>query len=154
MYGRLITNDIKKSKLVTAATTIFIAITAMLVSLAAILVINLAGSIDGMMERAKTPHFMQMHSGAINQGKLETFAQSQPNIDEWQVLDFLNVENSELFIAGKAMTDSVQDNGFSVQSEKFDFLVDTRIGLFSQQLERSIYRFFMSEKEWLKKAIQ
>ena len=47
MYGRLITNDIKKSKLVTAATTIFIAITAMLVSLAAILIINLAGSIDG-----------------------------------------------------------------------------------------------------------
>ena len=125
MYGRLITNDIKKSKLVTAATTIFIAITAMLVSLAAILVINLAGSIDGMMERAKTPHFMQMHSGQIDQRKMEDFAKSQPNLADWQVLDFLNVDNTELFIAGKPMTDSVQDNGFSVQSKKFDFLVDT-----------------------------
>ncbi|MBO0410208.1 FtsX-like permease family protein [Enterococcus hulanensis] len=126
MYGRLITNDIKKSKLVTAATTIFIAITAMLVSLAAILVINLAGSIDGMMERAKTPHFMQMHSGQIDQRKMEDFARSQPNLADWQVLDFLNVDNTELFIAGKPMTDSVQDNGFSVQSKKFDFLVDTK----------------------------
>lgn len=126
MYGRLITNDIKKSKLVTAATTIFIAITAMLVSLAAILIINLAGSIDGMMERAKTPHFMQMHSGALDQSKLEEFAEAQSNLADWQVLDFLNVDNSELFIAGKPMTESVQDNGFSVQSEQFDFLVDTK----------------------------
>lgn len=126
MYGRLITNDIKKSKLVTAATTIFIAITAMLVSLAAILIINLAGSIDGMMERAQTPHFMQMHSGTLDRSKLEDFANAQSNLEEWQVLDFLNVDNSELFIAGDPMTDSVQDNGFSVQSEKFDFLLDTQ----------------------------
>ncbi|MDT2522659.1 ABC transporter permease [Enterococcus raffinosus] len=150
MYGRLITNDIKKSKLVTAATTIFIAITAMLVSLAAILVINLAGSIDGMMERAKTPHFMQMHSGAINQGKLETFAQSQSNIAEWQVLDFLNVENSELLIAGKAMTDSVQDNGFSVQSEKFDFLVDTKDRIV-QPAAGEVYLPILYEREGMAK---
>lgn len=126
MYGRLITNDIKKSKLVTAATTIFIAITAMLVSLAAILVINLAGSIDGMMEHAQTPHFMQMHSGTLDRSKLEDFAKAQSNLADWQVLDFLNVDNSELFIAGEPMTDSVQDNGFSIQSEKFDFLLDTQ----------------------------
>ncbi|MGL9731225.1 ABC transporter permease [Enterococcus sp. DIV0756] len=126
MYSRLITNDIKRSKLVTAATTIFIAITAMLVSLAAILMINLAGSIDGMMERAKTPHFLQMHSGAIDREKLTDFAESQRNLDDWQVLDFLNVDNSDLLIAGEPLTDSVQDNGFSVQSERFDYLLDTK----------------------------
>ncbi|MBO0454641.1 ABC transporter permease [Candidatus Enterococcus murrayae] len=124
MYGRLIINDIKKSKLATAATTILLTITTMMVSLVAILTINLSGSIDEMMERAKTPHFMQMHSGMIHKKQLEDFAKVQTNLADWQVLDFLNVENTKLFIAGKPMTDSIQDNGFSVQSKKFDFLLD------------------------------
>lgn len=150
MYGRLITNDIKKSKLVTAATTIFIAFTAMLVSLAAILVINLAGSIDSMMERAKTPHFMQMHSGELDKNKLEDFADAQQNLADWQVLNFLNVDNSELFIAGEPLTDSVQDNGFSVQSEKFDFLVDTKDRIIQPQVGE-VYLPIIYEREGIAK---
>lgn len=150
MYGRLITNDVKNSKLVTAATTIFIAITAMLVSIAAILMINLAGSIDSMMERAKTPHFMQMHSGDMDKSKLEDFAESQRNLADWQVLDFLNVDNSELFIAGEPMTDSVQDNGFSVQSEKFDFLVDTKDRIIQPQVGE-VYLPIIYEREGIAK---
>ena len=45
---------------------IFVAAAAMLVSLAAILMVILSGALDTLMTKAKSPHFMQMHSGEID----------------------------------------------------------------------------------------
>lgn len=124
MYLRIIRNDMSKSKLVTLTTTIFIAAAAMLVSLAAILIVNLSGALDSMMTQARTPHFMQMHSGEIDTARLESFAKQNSNVDEFQVLKFLNMDGSQFRFGDYSLTDSVQDNGFSVQSEKFDYLLD------------------------------
>ncbi|SMF69393.1 putative ABC transport system permease protein [Paenibacillus uliginis N3/975] len=124
MYYRIIRNDISKSKLITLTTTIFVAAAAMLVSLSAILVVNLSGSIDTLMKQAKTPHFMQMHSGDIDTVRLADFAEQNSNVDEYQVLEFLNVDGAQIVIDGNSLADSVQDNGFSTQSEKFDYLLD------------------------------
>jgi putative ABC transport system permease protein len=103
---------------------IFIATAAMLVSLAAILVVNLAGAIDTLMTQAKTPHFMQMHAGEIDAMQLTAFAEQNGDIDEFQVLEFLNVDGARIVFEESSLADSVQDNGFSVQSEKFDYLLD------------------------------
>lgn len=124
MYYRIIRNDISKSKLITLTTTIFVAAAAMLVSLAAILVINLSGAIDTLMTQAKTPHFMQMHSGEIDAGRLQAFAEKNPNVDEFQVLEFLNMDGSKFRFGDRTLANSVQDNGLSIQSEKFDYLLD------------------------------
>ena len=43
MYYRIIRNDVQKNKAITLTTSIFVAAAAMLVSLAAILVVNLSG---------------------------------------------------------------------------------------------------------------
>ncbi len=124
MYYRIIRNDILKSKAITLTTMIFVAAAAMLVSLAVILVINLSGSIDTLMTRAKTPHFMQMHSGEINSARLTTFAEQNGNVDEFQVLEFLNVDGARIIFDERSLADNIQDNGFSTQSEKFDYLLD------------------------------
>ncbi|MEH6943643.1 ABC transporter permease [Bacillus sp. JJ722] len=124
MYYRIIRNDIIKSKLITFTIMIFVAAAAMLVSLSAILVVNLTGAIDTLMTQAKTPHFMQMHSGKLDTGRLETFAEQNSNVDEFQVLEFINVDGARIVIDGKSLADNVQDNGFSTQSEKFDYLLD------------------------------
>ena len=73
MYYRTIRNDIQRNKAITLAIMFFVAAAAMLVSLAAILVVNLSGAIDAMMTRAKTPHFMQMHTGDLDFERLESF---------------------------------------------------------------------------------
>lgn len=65
MYSRIMCNDILKNKVITLITMIFIAIAAMLVSLAATLTINLSGALDTLMTKAQTPHFLQMHSGKL-----------------------------------------------------------------------------------------
>lgn len=124
MYYRIIRNDILKSRLITLTTVVFVAAAAMLVSLAAILVVNLTGAIDALMTRAKTPHFMQMHSGKIDTARLTAFAEQNGNVDVFQVLEFLNVDGAEIVIGGNSLAGNVQDNGFSTQSGKFDYLLD------------------------------
>lgn len=124
MYGRIIRNDMIRSKAATLITALFVAAAAMLVSLAAILAVNLAGAIDSLMTQAKTPHFMQMHSGEIDTARLAAFAEQNGHVDQFQVLEFLNVDGARIMLGEQSLADNVQDNGFSVQSERFDFLLD------------------------------
>ncbi|RCX18557.1 putative ABC transport system permease protein [Fontibacillus phaseoli] len=124
MYYRIIRNDIAKSKLITLATMFFVAAAAMLVSLAVMLVVNLSGAIDTLMTRAETPHFMQMHTGEIDTARLTEFAERNGHVDEFQVLEFLNMDGARIRLGDTSLADNVQDNGFSIQSEKFDYLLD------------------------------
>ncbi|NYE07335.1 putative ABC transport system permease protein [Bacillus niacini] len=124
MYFRIIRNDILRSKVITLTTMIFVSAAAMLVSLAAILIINLSGALDTLMTQAKTPHFMQMHSGEIDTARLKSFAEQHKNVEEYQVVEFLGMDGSEIILGDHSLSNSVQDNGFSVQNEKFDYLLD------------------------------
>lgn len=124
MYSRIIRNDILKSKAITLTTMLFVAAAAMLVSLAAILVVNLSGALDTLMTQAKTPHFMQMHSGELDTVRLKAFAEQNHNVEEFQVLEFLNMDGARIIFENRSLANSVQDNGLSIQSEKFDYLLD------------------------------
>ncbi|MEC0257228.1 ABC transporter permease [Paenibacillus lautus] len=124
MYSRIIRNDLLKSKATTLTTMIFVAAAAMLVSLAAILVVNLSGALNTLMTQAKTPHFMQMHSGEIDSARLSAFAEQHHNVDDVQVMEFLNMDGARIRLGEHSLANSVQDNGFSMQSQKFDYLLD------------------------------
>ena len=124
MYFRIIGNDILKNKVITLVTVIFVAAAAMLVSLAAILTINLSGALDTLMTKAKTPHFLQMHSGEVDHARLTSFAEHNSNVDEFQVIEFLNIDGTQIILGENSLADNVQDNGFSTQNEKFDYLLD------------------------------
>lgn len=124
MYFRIIRNDILRSKVITLTTMIFVSAAAMLVSLAAILIINLSGALDTLMTQAKTPHFMQMHSGEIDNARLKSFAEQNKIVEEYQVVEFLGMDGSEIILGDHSLSNSVQDNGFSIQNEKFDYLLD------------------------------
>ncbi|TQR16261.1 ABC transporter permease [Psychrobacillus soli] len=124
MNFRIIRNDILKSKAISFTTMVFVAVSAMLVSLAAILVVNLSGAIDTLMTQAKTPHFMQMHSGEIDTARLTSFAEQHTNVEEFQVVEFLGIDGAQIMLGDQSLANSVQDNGLSVQSEKFDYLLD------------------------------
>ncbi|GIO41335.1 ABC transporter permease [Paenibacillus apis] len=126
MYYRMIRNDLSRSKLITMTTLIFVAAAAMLVSLAAILTVNLSGAIDTLMVKAKTPHFMQMHTGELDMKRLSAFAEQNGEVDDYQVLEFLNMDSAKVTLGGQSLADQVQDIGFSVQSEAFDYLLDLK----------------------------
>lgn len=124
MIYRMIRSDLLRSKFITLTTTIFVAVAAMLLSLAAVLTVHLYGAMDTLMVQAKTSHFMQMHSGPLDSKRMAAFAQQNSLVDEFQVLEFLNIDGARIVIGGHSLADSVQDNGFSTQSGKFDYLLD------------------------------
>ncbi|MBN2004750.1 MAG: ABC transporter permease, partial [Anaerolineae bacterium] len=124
LYYRTIRNDMLRSKAITLTTMLFVVAAAMLVALAAILVVNLAGAIDTLMTQAQTPHFMQMHAGALDMARLTAFAEQHEAVTDFQVVEFLNMDGAQIVFAGRSLAGSVQDNGFAVQSERFDFLLD------------------------------
>lgn len=124
MYFRIIRRDMSKSKWITLMTMIFVAAAAMLVSLAAVLIVNLSGAVHTLMTQAKTPHFMQMHSGDIDTARLAAFAKQQGNVEDYQVVEFLNIDGARITLGEHTLANSVQDNGFSLQSKKFDYLLD------------------------------
>lgn len=124
MNRKMIWKNLTGSKAVTFTTILFVAAASMLLSLAAILTVNLSGAVDRLMLDAKTPHFMQMHSGELDKAALKAFARENGNVTDFQVLDFLNVESGQIILGGNSLAGSLQDNGFSVQSKRFDFLLD------------------------------
>ncbi|WP_409274680.1 ABC transporter permease [Neobacillus sp. SCS-31] len=139
MYFRMIRNDILKSKAITFTTMIFVAAASMLVSLAAILVVNLSGALDTLMTKAETPHFMQMHSGDINTARLKSFAEQNDNVEEYQVVEFLGIDGAQIILGENSLADSVQDNGFSLQNDKFDFLLDLNGNIINNVSDGELY---------------
>lgn len=124
MLGRLLWNDMKNHKLLSLSTVIFMAASTLFISLAAVLFTGLLGSVDGLMERALTPDYLQMHTGEIQTERIEAFANEHPKVEKWQICTFLNMENSSVMLGNSSLAGSTQDNGLCVQSECFDFLLD------------------------------
>ena len=121
---RLIVNDFKSNKLITASTCVFMTITAMLLGLAIFLFASLWTSIDSLMKKAETPHFLQMHTGELKEAEIEAFAAARDDVEEGQIGRFLNLQNSQLSIGGKSFETNMQDNGLCYQSKCFDYLLD------------------------------
>lgn len=124
MFRRIIWNDFIKSRTVSIIMLLFIAAAAALIALAVTLGLQLAGSIDALMTQAKTPHFLQMHAGTIDTKRLEQFALHYPGVEDFQVLEFLNIDGAEIAVGEDTLAGSVQDNGLSMQSNAFDYLLD------------------------------
>lgn len=126
---KLVWNDVKQNRLISAATIFFMAVSAALLVLTALLLINLLGAVDGLMDKAVVPDFMQMHTGEVDETELVRFAESRLEVRDWQICRFLNLDNSRIVLGGHNMIDSTQDNGLSVQSGRFDLLLGMDGGL-------------------------
>lgn len=125
MLGRLLWNDIRNHKLLSFSTVIFMAASSLFIVLASVLFVGLLDSVDGLMEKAMTPDYLQMHAGSIQTKKISEFAKEHPEIEKWQICPFLNLENSSVILGNSSLADSTQDNGLCVQNDGFDYLLDS-----------------------------
>lgn len=123
MMIRLMVNDIKHNKFFSGMAIFFMAISAMLTVLTALLFSGLLGAIDALMGKAQVPDYMQMHAGTLEIAQIACFVEQHEEIIEWQVCRFLNLNNSQVTLGGHSLADSTQDNGLSVQGERFDYLL-------------------------------
>lgn len=124
MNKRLVINYFKANKLITVSTCVFMSVTAMLLGLSIYLFASLAASIDTLMTKAETPHFLQMHTGELDESEIDKFIESRDDVEKSQICGFLNLQNSCLSIGDKSFETNTQDNGLYCQSECFDYLLD------------------------------
>lgn len=124
MERKMIVNDIRANKLLAVSICFFMTASAFLAALAGMLSAGLLGSVEVLMEKAKTPDFLQMHTGTIEEEEVFRFAGENEAVESCQILKFLNLSNASLTLGGHSMTDSTQDNGVCTQSASFDFLLD------------------------------
>lgn len=124
MNNRLIRKDLARNRAVSLVIVLFITAASALLSLAATLFVNLSGAVDQLMQDAKTPHFMQMHSGEIEMSGLEAFVRETSDVEDFQVMEFLNIDNARMVLGDHSLDSNIQDNGFCTQSSRFDFLLD------------------------------
>lgn len=124
MISRLIINEFKSNKLITILTSIFMAVTATMLGLSVFLFSTLYSSIASLMSKAETPHFLQMHTGEMNEENIVSFAEKREDVEEMQICTFLNLENGQIRISGNSFDNNMQDNGLFCQSDKFDYLLD------------------------------
>lgn len=124
MIKRLLWNEIRNHKLLSISTVIFMAISSLFIALSAVLFTDLLGSVNGLMDMAKTPDYLQMHAGEMDVDQVEAFAEEYPGVDCWQVSSFLNLENNTLTLGNSNLAENTQDNGLCMQGEKFDYLLD------------------------------
>lgn len=110
MRTRILWNDLKGSPLLAVTTWLFMAVSACLFALTCFLTIGLLGSVDTLMLAAKTPDFLQMHAGGMDEAALARFAEEQEQVQAFQTLGFLNLDNSAMVLGGHSLSDSTQDN--------------------------------------------
>lgn len=124
MYWKLLKNDIKNNLLQSFNIAFFIVLSVAFLSAGGQLAVHLNNSIQHLLTSAKTPHLLQMHTGDIDSLRMENFVKNHPQIEDYQILPFLNIDNALLSFGDRSLKDSIYDNGFSVQSTRFDYLLD------------------------------
>src|SRR5690606_34349231 len=126
MLKKYIKNDLKSNRAVTFIIACSITIAVLLAVLTGSLTVNLFGSMNQFMETAETPHKLQMHSGDINRQEIEKFAIENNSISKHQIMEFVNIEGAMWELGDTTLNHSVQDNGVSIQSTEFDYLLDDK----------------------------
>lgn len=87
-------SDIRKNPIQALAVAAFAFASCFLTSLGVMMFSGLMNGLDAMMERAEVPHFLQMHSGSIEDADFSSFSENEDVLD-FQIVPYLNIDNNE-----------------------------------------------------------
>ena len=126
MFLKIVKNDFIRNKMVTTAVFIFITMAVILAASAINNVANLIQSMSDLQERAVPADITQMHSGEIDQAKIDAFTEEhREDIAMQETMVLLTIDGSNIhFGENQTMAGTVQDISFVVQNQQFDFILD------------------------------
>lgn len=128
MILRMLKNNLKRNRIITAALCGFIMLAAMLVSGAVIIILTLAGSMDTLLKSADVAHFSQLHAGQLEQTELDCFVREHDQlIRAQQTVELLGIGGANIYIGEREQSeaDSLMENSFVRQNRQFDYLLGT-----------------------------
>lgn len=126
MLKRILLKDLTRNKVITITLFIFILLASMLVSSATSIIIELTDSMTSLFQKSHAPHYVQMYSGKLNQEEIDKFSAKTPYVKKQQTTELLNINGANIFFGNKGenQANSVLENSFTKQNDKFDFLLD------------------------------
>lgn len=122
---KLVVNDIRKNKLMSAILILLIFLSALLMAGGLRVTGNMLSSVKGMNEIALPPDFLKMHKGEFDSKQVESFNQTHSYIQMAQTVKMLNLGNANILYKSESFEESMMDNSFIVQNTSFDFLLNT-----------------------------
>ncbi|PKL18566.1 MAG: ABC transporter permease [Spirochaetae bacterium HGW-Spirochaetae-5] len=126
MIFRILKKDFLRKKIVTIVVFVFIMLSALLVSSGSNLIVELSNSLNSLFSISKVPHFVQMHSGELDQLKIDNWSASNSMVKEQQTVEMITIDGSDLYLgeSQKPEENSIMDISFVTQNKSFDFLLD------------------------------
>ena len=125
LFASLIFKDIKKNKAITTVLVLFLFLSALLMTGGLRVAGTMISSLKGLNEAAIPPDYMRMHKGSYDENKVQSFVEEQDYIEDFLTVKMLNISNSSIYYQEGSFETCLMDNGFVVQNEGFDYLLDT-----------------------------
>ena len=116
MNWKIMKHDLIKNKLANASVFAFFTVSGVLFAVTLCLAVQLTGSVSSLMTVAKTPDFLQMHAGDINEDRIGAFSDAREDVREFQICRFLNIDSNCFCLADCPLSGSTQDNGVCIRT--------------------------------------
>jgi len=124
MLMSMLRSELHRKRSIHLTLLLFIIVASLLMASGARMLVELTTSIGHFFSEAKAPHVVQMHSGDLEVEKISKWALQNELVDQFQIVEMLNVEGSQLYLRGEAEKESVMDVSFVTQNEQFDYLLN------------------------------
>lgn len=126
MLLKMLKKDFLRKKIITIAVFIFIMLSATLISCGSNMFIDLNNSVDYLFEKSNAPHFVQYHSGELNQTDIDKWTLNNDLVKIQQTAESINIHESNVYFKDNPTPGEagVMEMGFVKQNDLFDFLLD------------------------------
>ena len=128
----------QKNKVIHLTLLLFMILSAFLMTIGSCVILQTSGSMENIFSIAKPPHFLQMHTGELEEEKIEKFADSMECITQNEIVEMVNIDGANIWYEKKgsdavSMAESMLDNGFVRQTKYFDYLLDLENNIVKQE---------------------
>ena len=120
----LVRNDFKRNRVITLALTVFLFLSVLLMAGGLRITGAMFSSLTGLNELAVPPEYLQMHKGTYDEDTFADFVKSHNYIKDSLVVKMLNIHNANIIHQNETFEKNLMDNGFVVQNENFDLLLN------------------------------
>lgn len=124
LLWNLIYNDIRKNKIMSIVLTLFLLLSAILMAGGLRVIGIMLSATSGLDQLAVPPDFFQMHKGEYDAAAVQEFADTHSYLKNNQIISMLNITNANILYDKATLENCLMDNGFVVQSNGFDYLLD------------------------------
>ncbi|MGV8906613.1 MAG: FtsX-like permease family protein [Acetobacterium sp.] len=120
----LVRKDFKRNKVITTALAVFLILSAILMAGGLRVAGTMSSSLKGLDQLAVPPEYLQMHKGTYDQEAFADFVKAHDYIKDSLVVKMLDINNTNIIYDGETLEKCLMDNGFVVQNERFDYLLN------------------------------